>query len=106
MQMIGKIIFKFMGIYIVQVGTIWGFVEGYTYFRGDHLRNLLGPYWILLYGVPALIALIVTAFPFIKSPDSEISQGTTMITKGQCSPNIVGRDYEVKINEQKKRKKA
>ena len=105
MQMIAKTIFKFMGIYIVQVGTIWGFVEGYTYFKGDHLKNLLGPYWILLYGVPALIALIATALSSLKSSNSKKSEGTTIVTKGKYSPGIVGHDYEVNIHEKKKRKK-
>ena len=42
---------KFFALYIVQVGTLWGLLEGYTYFMGDALKNLLGSFWILIYGI-------------------------------------------------------
>ena len=47
----------FITAYISLVGGIWGFVEAYTYFRGDALRQLLGSsWWLLYYVIPALIA--------------------------------------------------
>lgn len=102
--MIGKSILKFVTIYIIQVGAIWGFVEGYTYFKGDHLKKLLGPYWVVLYGLPALIALILTMRQITKKNASANSRGDIIITKGAYSPGKVGGDYEVNIHEQKKRK--
>lgn len=103
-KMIAKGIIKFFAIYIIQVGSIWGFVEGYTYFRGDHLKKLLGPYWVILYGLPAIIALIATIKQISKIDNSANSHGDIIITKGKYSPGKVGGNYEVNIHEQKKRK--
>lgn len=47
----------FITTYIALVGGIWGFMEAYTYFRGDALKQLLGSsWWLLYYVIPALIA--------------------------------------------------
>jgi len=45
--------------YSTLVGGVWGILEAYTYFRGDSLKRMLGPYWILLYAMPLLIAASV-----------------------------------------------
>jgi hypothetical protein len=47
--------------YIAQVGLIWGFLEAYTYFKDDSLRNALGNYWVLIYFFP-----ILTSFAFVR----------------------------------------
>lgn len=104
MKMITKGILKFVMIYIIQVGSIWGFMEGYTYFNGDHLKKILGPYWILLYGLPAVVALIAAVLHTLKTKDSTNSDGEVIITKGNYSPGKVSGDYKVNIYEQKKQK--
>jgi hypothetical protein len=54
-----KTVVAFLGSYIVLVLGIWGFIEAYTYFEGDHLKQIVGPYWWALYGVPIPVALCV-----------------------------------------------
>ena len=56
----------FLGSYIALVGSIWGFLEAYTYFQDDHLKQIVGPYWWAIYVVPFLMALAV-AFVTSKS---------------------------------------
>lgn len=96
--MIDKSILRFFIIYIIQVGSFWGFFEGYTYFKGDHLKKLLGPYWILLYGLPAIIALIVTIIQTLKTDDPEKSHGDIIITHGDRSPGKVEGDCNYNAN--------
>lgn len=48
----------FLGSYIGAVGTIWGFTQAYTYFQGEHLKQVMGSGWILLYAVPLPVALL------------------------------------------------
>lgn len=50
---------RFIGIYIGIVIAIWGFLDAYTYFIDDKLKELLGSYWLLLYGIPLIPALII-----------------------------------------------
>jgi hypothetical protein len=45
--------------YVTLVAGIWGFIEAYTYFQGACLKQLLGPYWVLLYTLPLPVAFIV-----------------------------------------------
>ena len=45
--------------YIALVTGTWGFLEAYTYFQGDYLKNMIGPYWVSIYLIPLPIALIV-----------------------------------------------
>jgi hypothetical protein len=35
----------------VTISALWGAVEAFTYFGGDWLKNLLGPYWIIIFVV-------------------------------------------------------
>ncbi|MCI0527794.1 MAG: NB-ARC domain-containing protein, partial [Nitrospira sp.] len=48
-----------MGTYVALVLTAWGLIEASTFFKGDDLKNLIGPYWPLLYLLPLVIALFV-----------------------------------------------
>jgi len=45
--------------YFTFVGSIWGFLEAYTYFRGNSLKKALGPYWVLIYSLPLLVAFVI-----------------------------------------------
>jgi ribokinase len=56
----------FIGSYIAIVTAIWGFLEAYAYFKDGQLRQILGSYWLLLYGIPIGIALC-TAFLSIRT---------------------------------------
>jgi hypothetical protein len=56
----------FLGSYFAFVGSIWGFLEAYTYFQDDRLKQIVGPYWWAIYVVPFLMALAV-AFVTSKS---------------------------------------
>ena len=54
-----RIIFRFIITFVAVVGSVWGFMEGYTYFTGDDLKNRIGDYWfILLYGLPFVISSV------------------------------------------------
>lgn len=46
--------------YATMVGVIWGVLEAYTYFQGDHLKYVVGSYWILIYILPIFPSLIIT----------------------------------------------
>lgn len=61
MELKRKIMFIAIASYIVQVGALWGLLEGYTYFTDDSLKNILREYWILLYIIP-----VVTTVAYIK----------------------------------------
>lgn len=52
-----KFWFTFVGSYIAIVTAIWGFLEAYAYFKDGQLRQILGSYWLLLYGIPIGMAL-------------------------------------------------
>ena len=41
MKFVLKTIIMAIAIYIVQVGALWGLLEGYTYFKGDTLKTLM-----------------------------------------------------------------
>lgn len=50
----------FFTAYIALVAGIWGFVEAYTYFESDSLKQLLGSnWWIYYYLLPLFIAFSV-----------------------------------------------
>ena len=38
-----------------------GILEAYTYFTGDSLKRIVGPFWVLLYVIPLPVATIVVA---------------------------------------------
>lgn len=94
MEMIVKIII----VYIVQVGSLWGLLEGYTYFTDDSLKMFLGSFWIALYIVP----IITTALYFLSQQKgnnkmkSDKKTEETITTEGDYSPGIVKKNYSVK----------
>ena len=59
----------FFTVYLAIVAGIWGFLEAYTYFEGDSLRELLGPYWLAIYGLPLFFAFTIAALR-TNTPDS------------------------------------
>lgn len=42
--------------YLAAVGGLWQLIEAYTYFQGEQLKEFLGNYWLMFYGVSILIA--------------------------------------------------
>lgn len=83
---------KFLTLYIVQVGTLWGLLEGYSYFMGDALKNLLGSFWILIYIIP----LFTTLYIFMKGVSEETDVKESISTEGKYSPGKVRGDYSVR----------
>lgn len=57
-----KTVILAMAIYISQVGALWGLLEGYTYFKGDTLKTVLGAYWLLLYIFPLITTAVYIKF--------------------------------------------
>lgn len=57
-----KIIFEIFISYIIQVGTLWGLLEGYTYFKGDALKTFLQGYWVLIYIIPIFTTIAYVKF--------------------------------------------
>jgi hypothetical protein len=52
----------FFIFYVALIAGIWGFVEATTFFAGDHLEQLLGSkWWVLYYVLPLFIAFSATA---------------------------------------------
>ncbi len=41
------------------IGSVWGVLEAYTYFKGDKLKQLTGSSWILIYIAPVVLSIIV-----------------------------------------------
>jgi uncharacterized protein YjbI with pentapeptide repeats len=65
-------------IYIAQVTTIWGLVEGYTYFKGNYLKELVGPYRILLYILPLISTIYVAKRSYVdKQQELKVSRAQT-----------------------------
>jgi hypothetical protein len=86
-----KHVLKFLGLYIVQAGTLWGLLDGYTYFKGDALKNFLGPYWILIYIIPLFTTVLITR----EAKDvGNVQESIT--TQGDFSPGKVGGNYSVR----------
>ena len=51
----------FFAICIPLIVWIWGFVQAYTYFKGDSLKHLFSSdWWIYYYVVPFLMAILFT----------------------------------------------
>lgn len=50
----------FFTVYLALVAGIWRFVEAYTYFKGDTLKQLLGSnWWLYYYVLPLFIAFSI-----------------------------------------------
>lgn len=88
---INKVI-KSIVIYIAQVGALWGFLEGYTYFKGSALKEFLGPYWLLIYILP----LLTTAYVIYRGSQKEENVQKNITTQGDFSPGKVGGSYTVR----------
>ncbi len=82
---------KFLGLYIVQAGTLWGLLDGYTYFKGDALKDFLGPYWILIYVIPLFSTVLIT-----RETKGEGNVQENITTQGDFSPGKVGGNYSVR----------
>ena len=82
---------KFITVYAVQAGTIWGLLEAYTYFKGDALRDYLGQFWILIYIIP----LLTTIFLAARDNGNENPVQESITTQGDFSPGKVGGNYTV-----------
>jgi len=67
--------------YVGTVVAIWGFLEAYTYFRGDHLKQVLGPHWLLVYSLPILPALVL-AFLSTRKDTNFIIMGNVLDAEG------------------------
>lgn len=71
----------FLAVYFSLVASIWGVAEAYTYFTDDALRIVLGSYWwTILYGLPLIIALLISISnpsPFALSPSRVLADQKT-----------------------------
>lgn len=81
-------------IYIVQVGSLWGLLEGYTYFKDDALKEFIGPYWILIYILP----FISTAFIILRESRMKGHMQENISTQGDFSPGKIKGDYSISTN--------
>ena len=86
-----KKVLKFFGLYIIQAGTLWGLLDGYTYFKGDALKNFLGPYWLLIYIIPLFTTILIT-----RETKGEGNAQENITTQGDFSPGKVGGNYSVR----------
>lgn len=89
------IIAKALIIYIIQVGSLWGALEGYTYFKGDALKSTLGEFWILMYILPVFTTLLYILWQR-KNIQTTVNRQQVASTEGDFSPGIVERNYSVK----------
>lgn len=83
---------KFIALYIVQVGALWGLLEGYSYFKGDALKEFLGSYWILVYIIP----LFITAYVMVRDARGDGAIVESITTQGDFSPGKVEGNYAVR----------
>lgn len=67
--------------YIGLVIGVWGFVEPYTYFQEDKLKNAVGPYWIAIYLLPIPIAYIIEVVRRKKIPHQQKYKAKPYTTK-------------------------
>ena len=69
------------------VTGLWGFVEAYTYFQGDSLKNAIGSYWIGIYLIPLPVALLVGILRTRTKRDqsANISVETRQITREKAT---------------------
>lgn len=93
MKALFKDVIKFIVLYIAQVGALWGLLEGYSYFRGDALKNSLGGFWILIYIIPFFTAIFVIT---LGSNDEEKKVEKEIKTAGDFSPGQVDGNYSIR----------
>lgn len=91
---------KTIVIFILQVGALWGLLEGYTYFKGDALKEFLGPYWLLIYILP----LFTTGYSIFRESRTQGTLQENITTQGDFSPGKVGGNYAVRPQPQAKGK--
>lgn len=74
LEMTDKISFvsKYLLAYIVVVGTIWAFIEMFSYFKPEILRTALGDFWWVLYlgPLPFILFVAYRAY-FNREPQAE-----------------------------------
>jgi hypothetical protein len=54
-----KVFFRFVVVYLSTVGILWGFLEAFTYFQGNKLKHIIGPYWVLMYIAPLFSSFLI-----------------------------------------------
>jgi len=81
--------------YLAQVGILWGALEGFTYFREDNLKVILGGWWWLLYVLPLLTTAIYFA---TRKGDLMAGDSENIETHGVASPGKVGGSFSARIN--------
>jgi len=89
-------VIKSVAIYIVQVGALWGLLEGYTYFKDDALKDFLGSYWILIYILP----IFTTVYFAFRESHVEETVHENITTRGDFSPGKVGQNYSIGIHQE------
>lgn len=77
--------------YIVQVGALWGLLEGFTHFKGEALKTFLGRGWVLIYILP----LLSTAYIMFRELHEEEVMKKKIKTSGDFSPGEVAGNYSI-----------
>ncbi len=63
-------ILVFVITFLATAGALWGAIDGITYFTGEKVKQLLGPYWSL---VILLIPLLIALLAVLRTRRKEIS---------------------------------
>ncbi|MBN2443612.1 MAG: hypothetical protein JXJ04_19790 [Spirochaetales bacterium] len=93
-----KTVIRFICTYGIQVGALWSFLEGYTYFKNNVLKNFLGSFWILIYIIPLVTT---TIYILVRKAGKNNEAGKDDIeediqTLGNYSPGKVNGHYTVR----------
>jgi len=88
-----KKVIKFTALYIAQVGALWGLLEGFSYFKGNALKEFLGQYWVLIYIIPIITT---TACIIHRGGSDEAAVKENISTQGKFSPGKVGGNFAVR----------
>lgn len=86
-----KTIVTALALYILQVGALWGLLEGYTYFQGEDLKTIFGSYWIMIYIIP----IFSTIYVLYNKTREKTSAHEAVVTQGNYSPGEVGGHYAI-----------
>jgi hypothetical protein len=70
---------RFLITYFGLVAGIWGFLEAYTYFKGNSLKRTLGPYWVLIYSFPLVLALVIAILGSSKDDTKSTHKRLTVV---------------------------
>ena len=80
-------------IYIALVTGVWGFIEAYSYFQGDGLKNAIGPNWVFIYLLPLPIAFVIGIVREKKRHQGNNKFISEVFQKGQSKPNASRGNY-------------